>query len=369
MNLITLAKEVAALAGYSITGTDNQSVNDKARALRRINGIRSDIVSRFSGRWAGQYKEAWLPLVPVYADGTVDLTQGSRTVTGTTTAFTSAMVGRKLIGPDSSYYKIIAVASGTSLTLSEPYQGATVLGAVYQIWKDEYTLYPDAFSIIDFINYIEPSQMVEFTNKYSRYLFPRATTNETPRLWTLVGRKQNLPSYSTGTISGTVNTRTITGSGTTWFDNVQPGYEIMVTVGATTYCYHVLSVDSNTQITTVEDIAATINAATSYVSRGRNALIVRFLAPSSQTIVNYSYYSKVYPLVNDYDEDWLLELYPHLVIQGVQKWDYMDKNDPMRAGQAVQMYEDAIHNAHVADAGQFGGTSTVGLNIPTIARE
>jgi hypothetical protein len=365
VNLINLAKEVAALAGYSITGTDTQSVSDKARALRRVNGIRADIISRFSGRWAGQYKEGYLPLVPVYGTGTVTVTINSRTVTGSGTTWTSAMVGRKFLGPDSIYYKIAAVASTTSLTLTEPYQSSTAAGGVYQIWKDEYPLYPDAFSIIDFVNYIDPTQMVEETNKHGRYLYPRSTANDTPRYFSIVGRQRNLSTYATGTVSGTINTRTLTGVGTLWFDNVQPGFEI--TIGS--YTYHVDTVDSDTQITLRQDLVVTVAALTAYTARGRNALVVKFLSPSSQTMVNYSYYSKVYPLVNDNDEDWLLELYPHLVINGVIKWDYLDKNDAVRAQIAAQLYDNDIHNAHVADAGMFGGTATVGLDIPDSARE
>lgn len=369
MNLLSLAKEVALLAGYTITGTDAQSVADKAKALRRINGIRADIVSRFSGRWASLYREGWLPLVAVYSTGTVAVTVDSRTVTGSSTVWTSAMVGRKFLGPDNMYYKIAAVASNTSLTLTEPYQSATVAsGGAYQIWKDEYTLYPDVFSLIDFVNYIEPNQMREYTNKQSRSLQPRPTANETPRYYQIIGRK-NLANYSTGTISGTINTRTITGSGTSWIDNLLPGSKILVTVSNTEYCYHVDTVDSDTQVTVREYVAATISAGTSYTGRSHNALVVKFLNPSSQTMVNYAYYSKVYPLVSDNDEDWLLELYPHLVINGVLQWDYLDKNDPVRASQAAQLFENQLHNAHVSDSGQFGGTVTIGLDIPDTARE
>jgi hypothetical protein len=366
MRLLDIAKELARLAGYSITGTDSQSVSDKAKAVLRVNSIRADIISRFSGKWAGQYREGWLPLVPVYSTGTIAVTQGSRTVTGTGTTFTSSMIGRKFLGPDNAYYKIIGYTSSTVLLLSEPYQGATVVSdGVYQIWKDEYVLYPDVFSVIDFVNYVYPSQMSEHTNKYSRATYPRSTANEVPQCYTVIGRKRNIASYSTGTVSGTINTRVLTGSGTSWFDNIQPGYEI--TIGS--YTYHVDSVDSDTQITLVEDLVATVSALTTYSARGRNAIVIRFLAPSSQVIVSYSYYAKIYPLVNDNDEDWLLELYPHLVINGAVKWDYMDKNDPVRASQAAQLYENDIHNAHVSDAGMFSGTATVGLNIPTNERD
>lgn len=366
MRLIDLAKEVAALAGYSITGTDTQSVLDKARALRRINGIRADINSRFSGRWQSQYREGWLPLVAVYSTGTVACTVDSRTVTGSGTAWTSAMAGRKFLGPDNMYYKIASVASTTSLILTEPYQSASVVsGGAYQIWKDEYVIHPEVFSIINFVNYVDPAIMNEQTNRMAAMSNPRATANETPRCFTVIGRKRVAGTYSTGTVSIPINSQTLTGSGTSWLDNLKPGYEI--TIGS--YIYHVDTVDSDTQVTLVEYAVVAANAGTAYTAIGKNSLVIRFLSPTSQTMVQYSYYSKIYSLVNDADEDWLLELYPHLVINGVIRWDFIDKNDPVRANQAAQLYENDIHNTHVGDSGSFTGTATVPLSIPRSARD
>lgn len=363
MKNLDLLKEVAALGGYVIVGPSQQTVDNKERAQRRVNTVRSDVASRYAGRWASAYKEGWLPLVPVYGVGTVTLTQNSRIITGVGTVWTADMVGRKFLGPDSAYYKIIAFSSTTSLTLSEPYQGSTTSGGSYQIWKDEYVLYPDAFSIIDFINYVDPAQMVEDTNKHARLVNPRNTANETPKRWTLVGRKRYVE-YSVGTVSGSLNSRTLTGVGTAWLGNVYPGYELIIG----NYKYHVESVDSDTQVTLAEYITVVIPVLTTYTGAGRNALIVRFLSPSCQTIVNYAYYTKVYPLVNDFDEDWIAELYAHVIIAGVMKYDFIDKNDPTRASQAAQMFENDMHNAHQADNAQFGGVSVVGLDIPDSAR-
>lgn len=69
--------------------------------------------------------------------GTVDLTNGSATVTGTTTAFDVDMIGRFLKLADGnrhlSYYRIIDVASTTELTLENHWGGATVSGKNYKI--------------------------------------------------------------------------------------------------------------------------------------------------------------------------------------------------------------------------------------------
>lgn len=369
MRLLDIAKEVAALAGYNITGADVQATADKIKAIRRTNFVRADIASRFGGRWASEYREGWLPLVAVYSGGTVTVTLDSRTVTGASTTFTSAMVGRKFLGPDNAYYKIAAYVSATELTLTQPYQSASTSGASYQIWKDEYVLYPDVYSVVDFINYSVPQQLVEDTNKHGRLLNPRSTANRSPAVFSVLGRSRVSGSYSTGTLSGTIATRTLTGSGTSWLSNLEPGYEIKVTVGLITYYYHVDTVDSDTQVTIREYVVATISAATTYSAAGRNALIVRFTAPASQSVVSYGYFAKTYSLLNDDDEDWILELYPHVVQAGVAKYDFIDKNDPTRAAQASQIYEDYISNAHMSDASQYGGVSMVGLDIPDSARD
>lgn len=61
-----------------------------------------------------------------YTTGTVDVVRGSANVTGNSTAFTSAMVGRYLeVLSDGSFYRIDSVTSATLLTLENVYQGTT----------------------------------------------------------------------------------------------------------------------------------------------------------------------------------------------------------------------------------------------------
>ncbi len=364
MRAIDLLKEVAALASYSVDGTDSQSVLNKARALRRINIIRSYIVSKISGKWQSQYREGWLALVPVYGTGTVALTQGSRTVTGTGTVFTAAMVGRQFLGPDSAYYLIIARNSDTEIVLSEPYQGATVTsGGAYQIWKSDYRLNPEVLSVLDFINYGEPLQMQETFPKKARSDNPRASANESPRSFVILGR-EDATDYSTGTVSGTINTNTLTGTLTSWLGNIEPGW----TISIGSYYYTVRKVNSDTSITLYQKLVVAPSGST-YTASGRNCMLVRFLKPASQQIVNYAYFAKVAPLVNDSDEDWISEMWPELIAMGTSKYDFIDKHDPVQAREAALMFDNAIRDAHAADSGQFGGSTVVGLDIPDHARE
>lgn len=87
-----------------------------------------------------------------YTTGTVAVTNGSATVTGSGTTFTAAMVGRwlQVTAPsgDNEWYKITAYTSSTVITLFNPYNGITVAGASYTI--GEMSLVQETFQNISF---------------------------------------------------------------------------------------------------------------------------------------------------------------------------------------------------------------------------
>lgn len=72
-----------------------------------------------------------------YTTGTISVVNGSATVTGVGTTFTSAMVGRYFqITSDTGdglWYKVVAFVSTTSITLENYYQGTTISTVNYQI--------------------------------------------------------------------------------------------------------------------------------------------------------------------------------------------------------------------------------------------
>ncbi len=69
-----------------------------------------------------------------YATGTVNVTNGSATVTGSGVAFTANVdAGQAFIGPDGLAYEILSVVSATQLTLASNYRGATATGQAYRI--------------------------------------------------------------------------------------------------------------------------------------------------------------------------------------------------------------------------------------------
>lgn len=84
--------------------------------------------------WTGVRGESAIILPAPYTTGTISATQGSATITGSSTVFASTMVGRQLFTEGQSpYYTIIAVASATSLTLDREWEKASVSGSTYEI--------------------------------------------------------------------------------------------------------------------------------------------------------------------------------------------------------------------------------------------
>lgn len=81
-----------------------------------------------------------------YTTGTVSLTQGSTTVTGSGTTFTSSMVGREFRvtdGSDGYDYRIAGYTSGTVLTLEEPFLGVSGAGKTFIL--GEAPIYPSEY--------------------------------------------------------------------------------------------------------------------------------------------------------------------------------------------------------------------------------
>lgn len=71
-----------------------------------------------------------------YTTGTISVTNGSATVTGSGTSWnttTNAEADEYIQLPDSKWYKITAIAGDTSLTIEVDYQGSTVSGQSYTI--------------------------------------------------------------------------------------------------------------------------------------------------------------------------------------------------------------------------------------------
>ncbi len=363
MNLLNILSDIAAQAGYTISAGTGQDAINKARAIRRCTIIKSDIVSRYGGKWDANYREGELELTPTETAGTVTFTINSRSVSGVSTAFTAAMTGRSIKGADGAFYEIASVVSSTSILLRSLYQGATGSVSTY-IWQRDYDLVPEVLTVGGFLDYELNGAMRESWPRNMNDSFGNLSYPSVPDIYAVVGRNALTTSYSTGTVTVTINTNTWTGVGTAWLANLKPGMTMIVG----SYTYHIKRVNSDTELETYQ-LAVVASTLATYATYSKNVMKIRFKLPTTQRLVKYWYWSKDYPLLNDNDEDWIAEMFPKVIIDGVLKYDYMDKADVIRVDRATLAYEDAIKNMKVAIDGAFTGPRILGYYISGEARE
>jgi len=72
--------------------------------------------------------------MPWYKAGTVAITSGQTTITGTNTNFSAnSRVGDAFLGPDGRWYEVVNIASDLVLSILPAYQGATVTAGSYAL--------------------------------------------------------------------------------------------------------------------------------------------------------------------------------------------------------------------------------------------
>jgi hypothetical protein len=106
-----------------------------------------------------------------YVTGTVALTNGDKTVTITTGAFTAAMVGRYLKGSDGYFYKIASWTSAAVVELDHAYEGTTDATATVGIYE--------------MFNLPEEMQILPCYFALAHYFGMKKDVNQETKYWTL----------------------------------------------------------------------------------------------------------------------------------------------------------------------------------------
>ena len=104
--------------------------------------------------WYGLMIKGLVTVPNAYTTGTVSVTNGSATVTGTGTAWTVSMIGQQFrCGFSFPIYTIVAVdGSGTSLTLDNSWSDATFSSIGYQIFQNIVSPHPNLKSVLAMVN-------------------------------------------------------------------------------------------------------------------------------------------------------------------------------------------------------------------------
>lgn len=298
MKLLPFVTHIASRANLDLAKT---VVNDqvyKDYIIDAMNFCRKYINGKHPWPWTE--KTSYLQTVPNYTTGTVTVTQGQRTVTGSGTAFTSAMIGRFFkLTRESEIYRIKDVPSSTSLVLELPYIGATGSAQGFLIWNRFYSLAPDvpylaALNLTDF-----PLTSVPFRKATMDDSVFQSWINSWPSAWAWYGVNRVLATYSTGTVSGTAGFKTLTGAGTSWLDNVFDGSTVVIGVNE----YNIESVDSDTQITLTQNLSSSVAGSTPYLIRMVNrSQIALSASPDPARNLKLTYHKRTYNITQDDDE-------------------------------------------------------------------
>lgn len=149
---------------YAHTGLDSSDSTNVTNVNRWINYVQQDVCSR----WPWTFMEGRETVVTKadYTTGTVSISSGSTTVTGSGTAFISGIADVTAsyiqFSGSNDWYHISARSSDTSLTIETAYQGTTNLSAsTYIARKIFYSLSSACDRIIDIRNWQTPLKIVQ----------------------------------------------------------------------------------------------------------------------------------------------------------------------------------------------------------------
>lgn len=269
-----------------------------------------------------------------YETGTIAITQYATTATITTGVVTSDFVEAKIrIGTDRAWYRISSVNTvANTITLDAQYSESTVTAATYVIFNDEFALAPDLDKYKTLRQFQNGIPMMDVTPQSLDIAYPVPQNYADPVINAMVGSTQY--QYTTGTLSGTGTT--ITGAGTEWASDVhltQLGNMSLIRVGSNVYT--IKSVDSDTQITTYENVG-TIAALSTYTIMMNNLMVQLYQIPNALRTIRYRYFRIPNPLANDYDVPDMPHEFHHLLIWGALSEVLSQKGD---INKSYQIYE------------------------------
>jgi hypothetical protein len=170
------------------------------QAKRYANIALNDIVLGFEYQLPWLERSATLRMRAPYTIGTVALTVGSTTVTGTSTLWTTVdaygdanvRAGGKITFGGSDIYTVTAVGGAGTLTLDNRYVGtASVATSNYTYFEDEYNLASDFLKPVDVRSFTSVYKLPIIGRNEFRRAFPRPNTSGRPTVATILDKAFN----------------------------------------------------------------------------------------------------------------------------------------------------------------------------------
>lgn len=196
--------------------------------------------------WWFARRDFYFDTIAPYSTGTITVTSGSASVTGSGTTFTSAMVGRKLVvSGDNLAYTVKTFTSTTAITLDTVYKGTGGSGQSYKIYKSVYRLDDRVQKVLWIKQMYSPFVLKELPERQFD-LYRTNPYNEGDVDKYCLRGQTTAPYYNTGTIAVANGSASVTGSGTTWTSDM---IGMIFKASADDIEYTVLSVASTTSLT------------------------------------------------------------------------------------------------------------------------
>lgn len=199
-NLKDLKSKLGELIDRDVDNSSSFLTENINTAIRHIcNVIRFEFLKR----------TIFLQTTAEYTTGTVAVSNGSTSVTGTDTAFDDNMI-TQLIALDGQVYEVSDVSSTTALTLDRPFEGTTITAdatsIIYANMKLPHGWEPQRISVLrDTSNQV---RLLPMTHDRWTQAYPNPVDTGHPRVWVPLGKKTGrLPESGAGELD--------TGSGTT----------------------------------------------------------------------------------------------------------------------------------------------------------
>lgn len=166
-------------------------------AKRAINTALQDMHVGTGEKFPWAERHAVLVTQDDYSTGTVSISQGSTTLTGSGTAWNTANAfgvnnvragGKVVISGGEEVYEVSSVASDTSLTLTSAYTQADASATTYVYFEDEYALASDFLKPVDAQFFDEDTDIELIGRREFRLRYPRNRIIGKPLVGTLVQR-------------------------------------------------------------------------------------------------------------------------------------------------------------------------------------
>ena len=169
----------------------------EGHAKRAINGALMDMHIGFREKFPWAERTAQLITQQDYTTGTISISQGSTTLTGSSTVWTTnnafgvanARAGGKIQINGQEIYEVSSVGGATTITLTSKYVGADVAaGSSYKYFEDEYALASDFLRPVE-VNSFDLDASIELVDRKTfRREFVRNNTPGRPTVATIVDK-------------------------------------------------------------------------------------------------------------------------------------------------------------------------------------